>query len=65
MYYTVEPQSLIPRPIVIEDVTKDTLAEYIKFGGNNHSEDTAYSVTQGFEAYLTEGEIDYYSIPAE
>ncbi len=65
MYYTVEPRSTTPRPIVIEDVNKDTLAEYIKFGGNNHSENTAFSVIEGFEAYLTEGEIDYYSIPAE
>ena len=62
MYYTVEPASVKPRPVVTSG-TK-TL-EYIPFGGDNHSEDTAFSVTEGFEAYLREGEIDYYSIIAD
>ncbi|MBO4858562.1 MAG: InlB B-repeat-containing protein [Treponema sp.] len=62
MYYTVEPASVKPRTVVTSG-TK-TL-EYIPFGGDNHSETTAFSVTEGFEAYLREGEIDYYSIIAD
>jgi uncharacterized repeat protein (TIGR02543 family) len=62
MYYTVEPASLTLRPVV---TSGSEILNYIPFGGQNHSEDTAYSVTQGFEAYLREGEIDYYSITAD
>ena len=35
------------------------------FGGNNHTEDTAYEVTEAFESYLSEGEIDYYNLTAD
>ena len=64
MYYTVEPATLSPRS-VITDGDLDVILPYITFGGNNHSETTAYSVTEGFEAYLREGEIDYYKITAD
>lgn len=64
MYYTVSPCSSTPISVVVQ-ADKDTLAEYIRFGGDNHSEDNAYPVTEGFEAYLTESAIDYYSIPAD
>ncbi len=62
MYYTVEPVSLTLRPIV---TSGSEITNYILFGGNNHSEDDAYKVTEGFEAYLRKGEIDYYSITAD
>ena len=64
MYYTVEPASLKPSPVVT-DGELSGLVQYITFGGENHSENTAYSVTKGFEAYLREGEIDYYKITAD
>ena len=62
MYYTVEPASLKLRPVV---TSGSEILNYIPFGGDNHSENTAFAVTQGFEAYLREGEIDYYSITAD
>ena len=64
MYYTVEPASLNPRKVVTEGDAQE-LIEYMNFGGDNHSETTSYSVTQGFESYLSEGEIDYYTISAD
>ena len=48
-----------PRTVV---TTGSEILSYIPFGGENHSERTAYHVTEGFESYLREGEIDYYSI---
>ncbi len=62
MFYTVEPASLRLRPIV---TSGSELANYMLFGGENHSETTAFSVTEGFEAYLRKGEIDYYKISAD
>ncbi|MBO4858435.1 MAG: InlB B-repeat-containing protein [Treponema sp.] len=64
MYYTVEPASLNPRTVVT-DGDLDVILPYITFGGDNHSETTAYPVTQGFESYLREGEIDYYRITVD
>ena len=64
MYYTVEPASLTPKTVVT-DGELDEILGYISFGGNNHSETNAYDVTQGFESYLSEGEIDYYKITAD
>ena len=63
MFYTVEPASVTPRIVVTDGM--DAIRTYVIFGGNNHSENNAYSVTEGFEAYLNEGEIDYYSICAD
>ena len=64
MYYTVEPATLSPRTVVT-DGDLDVILNYISFGGENHSETSAYNVTEGFEAYLSEGEIDYYKITAD
>ena len=64
MYYTVEPATLSPRTVVT-DGDLDTIVDYISFGGENHSETAAYNVTKGFEAYLSDGEIDYYKITAD
>ena len=68
MYYTVEAGSVKPRDVVTsvsQGTTKEELNSYMIFGGENHSEQTAFSVTEGFEAYLSEGEIDYYTISAD
>lgn len=64
MYYTVEPISIFPRTVITDGDPQKQL-EYMNFGGDNHSEDTAYPATQGFESYLSEGEIDYYTICAD
>lgn len=64
MYYTVEPISISPRTVITDGDPQKQL-EYMNFGGDNHSEDTAYPATQGFESYLSEGEIDYYTICAD
>ena len=64
MYYTVETATTTPRSVVTEGEIDEILG-YISFGGNNHSETSAYEVTKGFEAYLSEGEIDYYKISAD
>lgn len=63
MYYTVNPGALTPRPVVTQG--DESILTYIPFGGKNHTENTAYSVTSDFEAYLSDGEIDYYSILAD
>lgn len=64
MFYTVEPATTTPTS-VITGGNIDDLYTYMTFGGNNHSETSAYEVTNGFEAYLSEGEIDYYRIKAD
>ena len=62
MFYTVEPVSMQLRTVITKGSEID---KYMIFGGDNHSETTAYPVTEGFEAYLLEGEIDYYTIKAD
>ena len=64
MYYTVAPASLTPKAVVT-DGELDEILGYISFGGNNHSETSAYNVSEGFESYLSKGEIDYYKITAD
>ena len=63
MYYSVEPASVTPRNVVTDGM--EAIRTYVPFGGDNHSEDKAYIVNDGFEAYLSEGEIDYYKITAD
>ncbi len=63
MYYTVNPGTLTPRPVITQG--DESILTYIPFGGKNHTEKTAYSVISDFEAYLSDGEIDYYSIAAD
>ena len=63
MYYTVEPASIKARTVVTDGI--DAIKQYIPFGGNNHTEENAFAVTEGFEAYLNEGEIDYYNLTAD
>ena len=56
--YTVAPSTLSIHPITTitdSDILLDSLL-------NNHTEDSAYTVMDKFQAYLSEGEIDYYNI---
>ena len=62
MFYTVEPTSVNARRII---TSGNEILKYIPFGGDNHSEESAFTVMEGFEAYLREGEIDYYKITAD
>lgn len=64
MYYTVAAGSKTPKAVVT-DASAQELVQYITFGGSNHNENTAYVVNEDFEAYLREGEIDYYEITAD
>lgn len=64
MYYTVAPGTTKTRDVETL-VDKTVLREYMRFGGNNHSEEKAYDTTESFQAYLSLGEIDYYSIQAD
>ncbi len=64
MYYTVAPATITPKQIITTG-TRDELAFYINFGGQNHLEENAFLVEDAFEAYLSKGEIDYYSIEAD
>lgn len=67
MFYTVELGKTTPRKVETnaKTIELDELLEYMIFGGDNHKETSAYDVTQSFEAYLQEGEIDYYTITAD
>ena len=67
MFYTVEIEETMPRPVITDakNIELETLLEYMIFGGNNHSESTAYDVTESFESFLQDGEIDYYTITAD
>ena len=59
MYYTVVPGLTSPEPVVMGG---SNLASIMTFGGDNHSENTAYKTSESFEAYLRESEIDYFDI---
>lgn len=65
MYYTVAPGTTKIREVDTKSGDVDKMIEYMMFGGNNHSEDNAYNTTESFQAYLSEGEIDYYTLNAD
>ena len=62
MLYTVSPGSSAVKQVDTDD---DMLLSYMKNGGNNHSEEKAVEVDEAFEAYLSDGEVDYWSVKAE
>ena len=64
MYYSVVPCSTEAKPVNLSTVNWQTLLSYQDYGGDNHSEATAFSAETEFIAYLCEGEIDYYTIRA-
>ncbi len=65
MYYSVAPGTkqgkIIDLRLTGSDAM-DILAGYRYYGGDNHSEETAFSVEKDFIAYLSEDEIDWYTI---
>ncbi len=65
MYYTVAPGTTKIREVDTNSGDINKLIEYLTFGGNNHREDNAYNTTESFQAYLSEGEIDYYTLKAD
>ena len=62
MLYTVSPGTSAVKQVDTDD---DMLLSYMTNGGNNHSEEKAVEVEEAFEAYLSDGEVDYWSVKAE
>ncbi|MCQ2592833.1 MAG: SUMF1/EgtB/PvdO family nonheme iron enzyme [Treponema sp.] len=65
MFYSVLPGSIEAKKIELDNIDGDTLFSYMNFGGNNATEDTAFDVNEPFISYLSEGEVDYYTITAD
>ena len=59
MFYTVAVGST--EPVAVEN-SGDGILRHMTFGEPNDSEKTAYPVNENFQAYLSEGEIDYFSV---
>ena len=65
MFYSVAPSSNVEKSIDLANCDAQTLAGYMNFAGSNQIEDAAYEVNGDFIAYLSDGEIDYYSFTAD
>ena len=65
MFYSVEPRSTVKKDINLDTSDWTVIDGYMNYGGENHTEDTAFQVDSGFIAYLPEGEVDYYNIRAD
>ena len=65
MFYSVAPCSRNKKDIDLTIPDWEKIDSYMNYGGDNHSEETAYSAEEGFIAYLYESEIDYYTISAD
>ncbi len=64
MFYSVSTCSNTSKDIDLSHCDASTLAGYMTFAGSNQTEDTAYEINDDFIAYLSDGEIDYYSFKA-
>lgn len=64
MFYTVAPGTGKIKSVDIPS-SSSTLTGYYNFGESNDTEDDAYFVNESFEAYLHEGDIDYFDIIAD
>ena len=62
MFYTVAVGST--EPVAVEN-SGDGILRHMTFGEPNDSEKTAYPVNENFQAYLSEGEIDYFSVTSD
>ena len=62
MFYTVAVGST--EPVAVE-IGGPNIQGYMTFGEPNDSEKTAYPVNENFQAYLSEGEIDYFSVTSD
>ena len=65
MFYSVSPNSKFKKVINLNTTDWRIIDDYMNYGGENHTEDTAFSAEEAFIAYLPEGEIDYYTIRAD
>lgn len=65
MFYSVAPRSTVKKDINLDTSDWTVIDGYMNYGGENHTEDTAFQVDSGFIAYLPEGEVDYYNIRAD
>ena len=65
MFYSVSPNSKFKKVINLNTTDWQIIDDYMNYGGENHTEDTAFSAEEAFIAYLPEGEIDYYTIRAD
>ncbi|MBR2462061.1 MAG: InlB B-repeat-containing protein [Spirochaetaceae bacterium] len=59
MFYTVAVGSTEPMAV---ETSGGGIREHMTFGEPNDSEEQAYPVDGNFQAYLSEGEIDYFSV---
>ncbi|MCQ2592030.1 MAG: SUMF1/EgtB/PvdO family nonheme iron enzyme [Treponema sp.] len=64
MYYSVAAGSSKMKDINLS-VGWELLESYMTYGGDNNSENNAYFAHEDFTSYLSEGEIDYYTITAD
>ena len=64
MCYSVNPGKSTEKIIDLK-AGWQILQNYMDFGGDNQSEDKAYPVESEFIGYLSDGEIDYYTINAD
>lgn len=63
MYYTVNLDSFVPRTVVTTGASILNFQGFAEFGYGNETENTAYQLTsteKSLEAYLYEGDIDFY-----
>ena len=62
MFYTVSICSSTPKKVV---VSGNEAFAAMQFGENNETEDTAYIINNEFEAYIADGDIDFFKFEAE
>ena len=62
MFYTVAVGSTEPMAV---ETSGGGILRHMTFGEPNDSEKTAYPVDGNFQAYLSEGEIDYFSVTSD
>ncbi|MCQ2592019.1 MAG: collagen-like protein [Treponema sp.] len=61
MYYSVAPGISTAKEIDMSEFNSiEKMYECITFGGNNHTEYTAFNVDEPFIGYLEDGEIDFF-----
>ena len=65
MFYSVAPRSTVKKNINLNTSDWTVIDGYMNYGGENHTEDTAFYVDSEFIAYLPEEEVDYYNIRAD
>lgn len=64
MFYSVAPGKSLMKEIDLV-TNKTELLSYMTYGGDNNKEEKAFFAESDFVAYLSEGEIDYYTLNAD